>query len=264
MVRARAIRWQLGEAGKVLPQLFSSEISDEVLAQAWSNNSEARFAELSENDDPAYRSLTNFVLSQLSEIKSGSLHILDAGSGLGFLSESLAREGHIVVSVEPSTRSFERAQDTFGQQSRVQFINDTVEHYAAGDAEAGKFDAVVANMTLHTVNRLTDFLRACRVMLKEDGVILATIPNPKAYLQSRSDLDISSIDLSIEQRLLIPFRIKNHETHPSPTPFIHRPFREYSLAAEAAGLCIDDYDVPAHIGPGRPNDIAFVVFRRRT
>jgi hypothetical protein len=99
-------------------------------------------------------------------------------------------------------------------------------------------------------------------LMAPGAFMYVTIPNPKEYLQSRPDLDVSRIDLTVEQALLVPFRIRNHAPHPERVIFFHRPLRTYSYTATSTGLTIADFDIPHRIGIGRAHDIAVLVFEK--
>jgi 2-polyprenyl-3-methyl-5-hydroxy-6-metoxy-1,4-benzoquinol methylase len=231
----------------------------------WDANAPTRDLELSRNDDPSYRALKNLLFGELAELKvPREARILDAGAGLGYLADDLESAGFDVVAIDPSHESIDRArvrQSVRGADvNRLEFLECTLQEYA-DVAPAGSFDVILANMTLNSVQELQTFMYSVAGLLKPTGYFVATIPNPRTYLQSREDIDLSNVDLRVEQTLQISFRIRNHEPHPAKVVFHHRPIRLYSVAADNAAIPLQESRVPEQIGLGRPRDIALLEFR---
>lgn len=240
------------------PPAFASDI------ERWNLNAQARAEELSGNDDPSYRGLVNLVLKRISALYPPSVNILDAGCGLGYLSAAASSAGYNVVGIDPSLESINIAKvshrngvDTGG----LVFEAKSLEQYAAV-SEPEVFEVIIANMTLHAVQKLPTFLDSAARLLSSSGVIVATIPNPGTYLQSRSDIDVGDLDLRRQQLIEIPFRIHSHDPHPAFVYYYHRPFRTYTEAARSAHLYLSDYFVPEQIGIGKARDIALLEFRK--
>jgi SAM-dependent methyltransferase len=226
----------------------------------WDTNAPYRWAELHADDDLSYRALVNMMTNALQRFgrRSGTrrLSVLDVGCGLGFLAREISRHGHRVTAVDPSTASIKLAETV---ASEVSFVPATLEKYAELSTR-GRFDAVIANMTLHCVPDLDGFLAAARSMLTPRGLLVATIPNPDSYLQGREDVDLTEVDLSRPEALEIPFRIHGHRPHLAEVFFFHRPVSTHRAAAETVGLRLDGVKVPPQIGPGKPRDIAVLTF----
>jgi 2-polyprenyl-3-methyl-5-hydroxy-6-metoxy-1,4-benzoquinol methylase len=228
----------------------------------WDVNAPHRLAELGLNDDPAYRGLTSiitrYVQRHAATREGRPLSILDVGCGLGFLARSLGSLGHSVVGIDPSEVSIKLARDASGRDpGPVVFRQVSLEAYARKVRR--RFDIVVANMTLHCVAELPSFIDAAASVMTDDGVMLATVPNPSSYLQRREDINISGIDFAREQILEIPFRIHDHAPHPADVIFFHRPLRTYAAAIRGAGLKVSEYHIPDQVGNGKPRDVALFV-----
>lgn len=245
--------------------LRSGVLSEAHAIERWDINAPVRDTELSENGDPSYRALKHLVLDGLAEaeVAPGS-RILDAGCGLGYLSEDLSASGYVLDAIDPSFVSIEMAERrrVASGMTAIRFAPLSLQEFAKDPTNHGQFAAIVANMTLHSVSDLQTFMYAAATLLTDTGVLIATIPNPRTYLQSRAELDVSQVDLRVEQVFEIEFRIRNHAPHPAPVIFFHRPIRLYSVAGENAGLTLRESRVPDRIGPGRPRDIALLEFAR--
>ncbi len=246
-----------------IPSILSSRsaASDSEIARRWDANSAARSTELLDNGDPSYRALKNLVFESLAdhEVPVGS-KILDVGSGLGYLAAEMAASGYQVDGIDPSAESVAKATQLHDASGgNVAFFQGTLQDFAVAHGDR-KYAALVANMTLHCAADLQGFMFAAAKMLQPNGVLIATIPNPGTYLQSRADVDVSGIDLRVEQTLEIEFRIRNHAPHPEKVLFFHRPIRIYSVAADNAGLPLLESRVPDHVGPGRSRDVAVLEF----
>jgi len=229
------------------------------LLRRWDANAQRRWVELSTSSDRSYLELTEIILDRVSAYERSCAvlrpRILDVGCGVGFLSQALAMAGYQVEGIDPSKASIALAS---GHSSDVLFSKATLEAFP----RKRTFDVLVANMTLHCVANLPAFMRAAAELLEPAGLFVATIPNPISYLRRRRDLQLDSLDLAREHVLQIPFKIHNQDPHPALVYYFHRPLSAYTVAAEKAGLTIDDYVTPQHVGIGKP-DFAMLELRHQ-
>lgn len=103
-----------------------------------------------------------------------SLSLLEIGSGNGYLTLELARDGHKVIGLEPDGDSIELAHytaatanqcETFGT---LRYDNVTLDAWQ-GD---GAIDAVIFNRTLHHLPRLEAVLLKVRELLRPGGLLI--------------------------------------------------------------------------------------------
>lgn len=224
----------------------------------WNVNADERFRELNTNDDPSYQALTNLICDYLAEVCPWPASLLDAGCGLGFLTATLADIGYDATGLDPAARVVALGQKRFEDPRRLHAT--TMESFARCHNQ--EFDIVVANMTLHCVPKLASFLDAVTEVLKPGGMLVATIPDPDTYLQGRTDIDVSDLDLRQDQDLEIPFRIHGHAPHPARVPYFHHPYRTYINAARAAGLQVANFLLPERLGVGRSRDVSLIEFKK--
>jgi SAM-dependent methyltransferase len=210
-----------------------------------------RAAELANHGDPAYRALTNLVLRLLTERVSTGATILDAGCGLGYLSQSIAEAGYKVIEIDPSAASIARAIKTHDSPS---FYCQTIEDNASAKTENENYGAIVANMSLHTTPNLRSFLVSAALLLGPRGVFVATIPHPCFFLETKSAMSVHP-EYAAESAFFIPFHIRGHASHPERVPYFHRAICEYSEELYKAGFKDVHIHEPKYMGPGRPNDI---------
>jgi SAM-dependent methyltransferase len=234
------------------------DVLDRMLVESWDANAAMRAAELSTQGDPAYEALKDLVLSFLKErVSLGSL-VLDAGCGLGYLSNAMAQAGYTVRGIDPSQASIDRAIKVF-DVNRLSFAVQRIEDLSADlDREFKHYDVVVANMVLHTTPNLKSFLSSTVSLLRPGGIFIATIPHPYFFLQTKESISPDD-DHPVDWPYWIKFRIRGREPHEVPVPYFHRAIADYSEGFYIAGLAEVHISEPRRVGPGRPNDI-FVIY----
>jgi SAM-dependent methyltransferase len=241
------------------PRLKSAELqaNDPELVDKWNGNANVRALELEANDDPAYRALTNLILRSASEHVVRESSILDAGCGLGYISNSLARSGYRVTGIDPSGEQITYAARKF---PRVQFICRTIEDYASAMREPLGYAAVIANMVLHTTPDLYSFLSSAKRLLIPGGYFVATVPNPFSPKNTHGSL----VDISATDGYLVRFQIHDRDPHPELVPHFPRDIGEYSEETYRAGFENVHIATPPHVGPGRDYDIVVLFAFRPT
>jgi 2-polyprenyl-3-methyl-5-hydroxy-6-metoxy-1,4-benzoquinol methylase len=233
------------------------DLRDPLLVESWDANVAVRAAELSSHSDPAYQALIDLILGFLKEkVSPGSL-VLDAGCGLGYLANAMAQTEYIVHGIDPSQASIDCAKKAF-DIDKLSFAVQRIEDLAAeSDCESKVYDAVIANMVLHTTPNLKSFLSSTATLLRPGGVFIATIPHPYFFLQTKEFISPDD-DHPTDRPYWIKFRIRGREPHEVPVPYFHRTIADYSEGLYIAGLEEVHIYEPGRVGPGRSNDI-FVV-----
>lgn len=226
------------------------------LVLRWDRNSGRRAEELTHSQDSSYDDLFRLICSSLDlkEEHREKTGVLDAGCGLGFITSALSSLGLDVVGIDPSPKCIQFAQSRHAVGARgPQFKCCTLEDFVKLSTE-GRFDIVLANMTLQSVPKLDSFLEAARRSLRRSGLFLATIPNPDSYLIGRVE-GIGEEELSREQVFEVPFRIRGLADHPAKVWHFHRPLSHYLAALSRSEFEVTSIRVPKRVGFGRERDV---------
>ena len=161
--------------------------------------------------------------------------ILDAGCGVGILTQALASHAEVVMGVDPSAVSIGIAQSI--NDTRTGFVCSTLEEFA--DQSDLTFDLVVANMVLMDVPALDPFVRALHKVLVPGGRFLFSLTHPWFwpiyYGYAHEPWFRYDDELFIEG----PFRISQDQYRGLPTTHIHRPLHIYMEAFCRATLSVE-------------------------
>ncbi|MBA2860803.1 ubiquinone/menaquinone biosynthesis C-methylase UbiE [Methanococcus maripaludis] len=111
--------------------------------------------------------LRNLAYSK-ADIKKGKLAV-DMGSGTGFISEGLLKNGLNVIAVDQSEEMLNIMKDKFSEYSKIQYINSDIEKLPVEDNFA---DYVFANMFLHHVEYPEKAIREMTRILKKGGKLV--------------------------------------------------------------------------------------------
>lgn len=117
--------------------------------------------------------LTPTLLKVLGDITGK--RVLDAGSGTGYLSRILAKQGAKVTGVEPADGLFLYAQKRELRISRgVEYIQEDLSRFH----QPNTYDFVVANMVLMDIPEYESAMANCIEALKSEGTFIFSIPHP--------------------------------------------------------------------------------------
>jgi 2-polyprenyl-3-methyl-5-hydroxy-6-metoxy-1,4-benzoquinol methylase len=203
-----------------------------LLVGPWDANVDFRADELANGRDTAYARLTSLVLDHLARnVRAGGI-VLDAGCGLGYVSNSIVSAGYRVEGIDCSQQSISHARKKF---SAIIFRTSAIEDFASHPQSQVRYDAVVANMVLHATPRISSFMESVRRVLKPGGTVIATIPHPRFFLL-RKKLAPATFNDSDRIALFIPFRICGGRTHPEAVPYFQRPLQDYGDEMRRSGL----------------------------
>ena len=106
----------------------------------------------------------------LKEIGSNRL-VLDVGCGDGLLSHKIKEKGNEVIGVDISSYAKELAE-----KRNVQVLLHDLE-IIPWPFTAKQFDVIIGSEILEHIFNLNDFLKECYRILKNNGLLLLTVPN---------------------------------------------------------------------------------------
>lgn len=109
-------------------------------------------------------------LQQLAPEKTGT-QILEIGSGLGYLTYSLRKEGYSIQGLDISTEAVEQAKNNFGDF----YMSGDVHEYA--EENPNSYDIVILTEVIEHIEKPMAFIGSIKKLVKENGNILITTPN---------------------------------------------------------------------------------------
>jgi 2-polyprenyl-3-methyl-5-hydroxy-6-metoxy-1,4-benzoquinol methylase len=118
----------------------------------------------------AYPGLHEFILNKILNLKQRNSKILELGAGSGYLSNKLSNEGYDVTALD-------LVSDNFRPIDSVKFIcadlNDRFDKLLGNNT----YDIILAVELIEHLENPRDFIRKCRCLLKDDGILIVTTPN---------------------------------------------------------------------------------------
>lgn len=104
--------------------------------------------------------------------------VLEVGSGLGYLTYALDREGYNIIGLDISKEAVTKAEQQFGNN----YVCEDVYQYAIDNE--GKFDFVILTEVIEHVQDPVGFSDILIKLLKADGKLIISTPNKSAYPQN--------------------------------------------------------------------------------
>jgi 2-polyprenyl-3-methyl-5-hydroxy-6-metoxy-1,4-benzoquinol methylase len=117
----------------------------------------------------------DFIIDVLRSRLPIGAEVLDVGCGNGVISRSLGEKGFNVQGVDVSEKAIEKAK-SLNKFSNVKFDVVSAEQLVANGQQ---YHAVICSEVLEHLNEPNKLLKVLHEILKEDGVLIVTVPNGK-------------------------------------------------------------------------------------
>jgi ubiquinone/menaquinone biosynthesis C-methylase UbiE len=220
-------------------------MTDDTSTRSWNGIADDWVMHADAND---YRNhyLMPRVLAMLGEVAGKA--ILDLGCGEGGYARELGRRGARVTAVDGSARLIEVAR----QRARAEAIDVRFVHANANalhDVESGRFDVVVAPMSLMDVEDYRGAIREVQRVLRSGGELVMSITHPcfsapvsRWVRGGDGSLQVFAVDRYFEriawaQKITAAFR--------APVFRRHRPLEDYMAAPLECGLRLKGFHEPS-------------------
>jgi len=212
--------------------------STEIVSE-WDALAPVRLRQITSGEDISYRHiLVPGILELIS--KEVAATVLDAGCGVGFLTNLLAEHSAEVFGVDPSAESIAIARTHHGE--RANFIRGTLESYS--EQNACSVDLVIANMVLMDVVDLSGFIAAAHHVLRPGGALVFSMTHPcfwpSYYGYARESWFRYDQELIVES----PFKITAQPDCSMLSTHVHRPLSAYVQAFRSSLFSIEVLSEP--------------------
>lgn len=203
---------------------------DALIANQWNRNARRRSEELESGQDETYKDTLCPVMLKLLNAHSKGRVVIDAGCGVGYLSNYLSRYGFSLTGVDFASECIAIAQQRFPS---LELLNKGIAEFSF--ERPSVFDACVANMLFHNVPDIYEAATAIHRLLKPNGVLVGCIPHPEHWFdrKCRSFKRTSAFGVNA---YLAPFKIRGSAPHPAPFVYFRRPCLEYWHSFSQAGF----------------------------
>jgi 2-polyprenyl-3-methyl-5-hydroxy-6-metoxy-1,4-benzoquinol methylase len=209
----------------------------------WEKNFSCRKEELETRGDKTYWEI--LVPAFRNAVRKTTPHetVLDAGCGLGYLTDTIAPEVKEITGIDKSHKLIEFAQGRFKKRN-THFVHMSIIDFQKANPDR-LFDICIANMVFHNIHHLDKNMEAIRQLLKPQGVLLFSIPHPSFWYSSRPYFDKDSFFYEKEKDYQVPFKIKNFDQHPSLITYWHRSLEHYADILKKNSFVIISMKEPA-------------------
>lgn len=214
----------------------------EKLDSPWDQLAPHRHNQLEGGEDPTF---TEVFLPRIFEILGRingleGFDVLDVGCGTGHLTRILSEHVGSIVGIDPSSASISIAVETARTGPDLEFQCVSIEDYAK--EHSGRFDLVIAHMTLHAVEDLDEVLQGMSGVLRQDGWALYSIPHPCFWSLIKAEIGEDDFQYHLESSHVNSFRFADDRI--ITVPYYHRSLQTYSYDLRSNGFCLVQVDEP--------------------
>ncbi len=142
-------------------------------SKCWDAIAEKRFYQESSNLDESFSNV--LVPNILKHLPSQNIEfLLDAGCGVGVLTNILTQYASRVDGVDGSKKCIDIAKEKFKKNTKLAFFEKYIENFNIEK----KYDVVIANMVLMDLVNLEAAIKQIFKLIKEKGCFIFTITHP--------------------------------------------------------------------------------------
>jgi 2-polyprenyl-3-methyl-5-hydroxy-6-metoxy-1,4-benzoquinol methylase len=211
---------------------------EEIISE-WDSLAEIRFNQIISGIDITFNNILAPSIIDLARHERSDT-VVDAGCGVGVLTNMLTTFCKSVIGIDPSAASIEIARSRFG--SSCKFVNSTLEQYH-GDGGM-RADIVFANMVLMDVLDIDSFLGAAAAVVNDNGVLIFTIVHPCFWPAYYGYENEAWFDYGIEAVVEGQFKITAQPNCGLVSTHVHRSLERYVIAFYKAGFVLEVLQEP--------------------
>lgn len=219
--------------------LSEAALSLSAVGEQWDLVADDRAAHFAAGID---LSMEQFIVPEVMTLFDGleGSKVLDAGCGLGLLTQRLDLDGFDVTGIDVSRRSIELAREASSPD--IQFVHASLEQLAADATDS--FDIVVSNMSLMATPDLDAFVESAHALCRGPGArFVASLTHPAFWPRYWGYESDPGFEYRLELVVKEPFRI-SHAVSDVATTHIHRPLERYVSALVDAGFALLQLNEP--------------------
>lgn len=207
------------------------------MEDSWSEMAPLRREQIESGRDITFNKVfVPFYVKLIAALRCNS--IVEVGCGTGHLAKNLSTMVERTYAVESSPGMHAVATDVL-RDSGVVLIHSSVERYDAQE----RFDCVISHLCAQAVSDLTNSLRGCVRLLKDDGRLIFSIPHPCFWNDYQPYFESNDFDYTAEQFANATLTISlDRDSKMRRIPFHHRPLSYYIDAIVASDLRIRKFD----------------------
>jgi SAM-dependent methyltransferase len=210
-----------------------------AIAAEWDALAPIRLRQITSGADISYRHVLVPSILRLA-LNEAPATALDAGCGIGYLTDELAKHIGKVIGVDPSIESIAIARAY--HSDRAVYYTETLESYSKQHAHSA--DLVVANMVLMDVLDLDGFIEAVRRVMRPEGALVFSTTHPCFWPSYYGYADEPWYRYDQEVIVESPFRITTQPECPLLSTHVHRPLSAYVQALRRSLFSIEVLSEP--------------------
>lgn len=209
------------------------------LAEEWDLLAPIRYKQIMDGKDITF---THFLAPNMIELvqKARGRTAIDAGCGVGILTNMLSSHVAEIIGIDPSRTSIQIAK--INSRNNTKFYNNTIEEYTK--VNQIECDIVVANMVLMDAPNISSFIASVSKLLHAEGTFIFSITHPCFWPRYYGYESAPWFNYGEEIVVESNFRISTERYRKRRSTHIHRPIHLYVENLYKSGFIIQDMMEP--------------------